>query len=209
MEFYTMTKKAIFFDLDNTIYPVSSIADRLFAPLFHLLASSGELNRQLEDVKQELMRKPFQLVATRYGFSPALTESGIELLQHTQYDGPIEPFEDYNETKNLPAEKFLVTTGFRLLQQSKIDGMGIEKDFAEIFIVDPEKETKKAVFSAILKQHNYRSEDVLVVGDDPDSELKAAHELGLDAVLYDPSNLHLKGQHFPRIRNYKELHAFL
>jgi putative hydrolase of the HAD superfamily len=37
-----MRKKAIILDLDNTIYPVSSIGDKLFKSLLHLISDSGD-----------------------------------------------------------------------------------------------------------------------------------------------------------------------
>ena len=36
-------KKALLFDLDNTIYPVSAIADQLFTSLFNLLDQNSAL----------------------------------------------------------------------------------------------------------------------------------------------------------------------
>lgn len=204
-----MARKAIIFDLDNTIYAVSSIADELFRSLFQLLADSGELAENLEEVKRELMRRPFQGVASAYGFSEELTQSGMELLSNLRYTGPIAPFVDYQQTRSLPVEKFLVTTGFPALQQSKIDGMGIARDFTEIHIVDPDKSSKKEVFAAILQRHDYRAADVLVVGDDPESELKAAQELGIMALLYDRLSRPPDGSPFPRLTDYGDLHRFL
>jgi putative hydrolase of the HAD superfamily len=204
-----MARKAIIFDLDNTIYAVSSIADKLFGTLFQLLTDSGELQQRLEEVKRELMRKPFQVVAATYGFSNDLTQRGITLLSSLRYEGPIEPFPDYQQAKDLSMERFLVTTGFSALQQSKIDGMGIAQDFKEIHIVDPDKSSKKEVFAAILERHGYRAAEVLVVGDDPGSELKAARELGIDAVLYDRLGQPTEGNDFPWISDFGALKTFV
>lgn len=204
-----MKKKAIIFDLDNTIYPVSAIATELFASLFRLLEESGELTKNLDEVKQNLMRRPFQLVAADFGFSENLAQKGTDLLANLRYEGPIAPFSDYAETRTLPVEKFLVTTGFLALQQSKVEGMGIEKDFREIHIVDLAKATKKEVFTDIMDRHGFQRAEVLVVGDDPESELKAAVELGIDAVLYDKINLHPGQTSFPRIIDFGDLRAFV
>lgn len=67
------------------------------------------------------MRKPFQLVAKDYQFSKQLTSKGTELLTNLKYKGKIEPFKDYRIVKNLSLDKFLVTTGFLKLQQSKVE----------------------------------------------------------------------------------------
>ena len=87
--------------------------------------------------------------------------------------------------------------------------MGIARDFTEIHIVDPDKSSKKEVFAAILQRHDYRAADVLVVGDDPESELKAAQELGIMALLYDRLSRPPDGSPFPRLTDYGDLHRFL
>ncbi|HEY5327808.1 MAG TPA: HAD hydrolase-like protein, partial [Mucilaginibacter sp.] len=83
-------------------------------------------------------------------------------------------------------------TGFPNLQRSKIKMLNIENDFVEIHIVDPDtsQQTKKSVFADIMTRHFYRADDVLVVGDDPESEINAAMELGIDTFLFDPENKH-------------------
>lgn len=65
--------------------------------------------------------------------------------------------------------------------------MGLAEDFAEIHVVDPARSprTKQDVFADIMARHGYQPADVLVIGDDLDSEIKAAQALGIDTVLYD------------------------
>jgi putative hydrolase of the HAD superfamily len=202
-----MNEKAIIYDLDNTLYPVSSISKDLFAPLYALLESHGLEGAHLDAIKANLKRTPFQLVADKYGFSPELKQQGIDLLNNLIFTGPIKPFPDYPSIKALPGERFLVTTGFNDLQWSKIRGMGIEKDFIEIHIIDPSAstQTKKDVFIDIMDRYGYTPSEVLVVGDDPDSELRAAHELGIDTVLYDSLNLFPGATATHRISTLKEL----
>lgn len=202
-----MAKKALILDLDNTIYGVPTIGDALFRPLFALIEKSGAHKAEVDAIKSDLMRRPYQTVARQYGFSPELTRQGLELLSGTPYTGPIAAFEDYRHTRDLPCTRFLVTTGFTTLQWSKIRGMGIEEDFKEIHIVDPliTKQTKKDVFADILQRHRYAPPEVLVVGDDPESELKAALELGIEAVLYDKYGRYPEGNMVPRIEDFGEL----
>jgi putative hydrolase of the HAD superfamily len=61
-----------------------------------------------------------------------------------------------------------------------------------------------------MERNSYRPEEVLVVGDDPESEIKAAMDLGIKAVLYD------KIKHYPenasdltKIADFGELHLLL
>jgi putative hydrolase of the HAD superfamily len=68
--------------------------------------------------------------------------------------------------------------------------LGIEDDFKHIHIVDPDvsQQTKKDVFAEIMQAHHYTPGNLLVIGDDPESEIKAAKILGIDTFLYDPRN---------------------
>ena len=202
-----MTIKALILDLDNTIYPVSSIGEELFRDLFRLIEDHGAFDCNKETIKRDIMSKPFQRVAREQHFSEELTKQGIELLEETTYDKEMKPFEDYKEIKKLPCEKILVTTGFSKMQKSKVRQLGIEQDFKEIHIIDPifSDKSKKDVFIDILQRNEYEKSEVLVVGDDPNSEIKAAKELGLEAVLYDKENNHVDIQSLNKISHFKEL----
>ncbi len=102
----------------------------------------------------------------------------------------MQPCDGYEQVKSVQLKKFLVTTGFTKLQWSKINRLDIELDFDEIHIVDFEiaLKTKKDVFADIMERYNYTAAELLVIGDDPESEIKAAKELGIDTFLFDPDD---------------------
>lgn len=200
-------KKAIIFDLDNTIYPVPQIGSKLFAPILELIQQDGNHNHDLEKIKDEVMRTPFQKVAKDHNFSDDLTQKSINILKELAYNGPIEPFADFEVVRKLPVDKFLVTAGFTKMQQSKVDRLELAKDFKEIHIIDPtiSKQSKKDVFADIIQRHGYHKDDVLVVGDDVNSEIKAAHELGVDAVWYDKYSRYEAKEGIKKIADYRKL----
>lgn len=206
-----MVKKAIIYDLDNTLYTVASIGHQLFASLFELLEKEGIPAERMPVIKDDIMRRPFQVVARQHQFSEKLTQKGLELLKHLTFTEPIELHHDYAELKKLPQERFLVTTGFTELQHSKIRSLGIEQDFKEVHVIDPQNttQTKKTVFADILQRHRYAPSDVLVVGDDPESEIKAATALGIDTVLYDKQGRYPTFTACDRITDFSELSRFL
>ena len=206
-------KRALILDLDNTIYPVSSIAADVFDRLFALIDEEGD-NLTPDDktkAKDELTRRPYHFVAERYNFGDALKNKGNELLKAFSYDGPMYAFEDYGSIRAIKLPKFLVTTGYSKLQWSKVKALGLEPDFAEIHIVDPEISTltKKDVFADIMQRHNYRADEVLVIGDDPESEIKAAIELGIDTFLFDPAGKHHDAVSTHKAADLKEVLAIL
>lgn len=206
-----MKIKAIIYDFDNTLYSVQSLGNELFQPLFDLIGASGEYDEGMEAIKRDLMGKPFQVVAKEHHFSEDLTEQCAELLRNLTYKGEIRPFEDYEELKKIPGERYLVTTGFSDLQWSKIERMGIKADFKEIHVVDPDisSKTKKDVFADILQRKGYAVSEVWVVGDDPVSEIRAAQELGIETALLDKSGQHGEETASLIVGNFKELHQKL
>ncbi len=200
-------KKAIFLDLDNTVYPVASIGEVLFAPLFKLIDDSGEFTGEIQDVRNDIMRKPFQLVADIYHFSEHLRNSGIELLAELEYNQPVLTFPDYAYIRAIELPRFLVTTGFEKMQRSKVSMLGIGPDFEEVHIVDPAVSnlTKRDVFQDILNPFQWDSGDVVVIGDDPGSEIAAAHDLGIETVLYTRAGVSSGGGATHVIGDFSEL----
>jgi putative hydrolase of the HAD superfamily len=206
--------KNLIIDLDNTIFPVSAIGEKLFAPLFRLLASpeyqiSGAT---IEKAKAQIMKIPFQKVALEFGFPADLTERALELLRNLTYNEPMSYFEDYPIIRELNCMKFLLTTGFKKLQESKIRSLGIQDDFTEIFVIDPDNSnmTKKDAMIHIMDKYKIQPENLVVVGDDPDSEIKAANELNLISYLIDGNDsltgsaATYKGRNLAGLQDYLE-----
>jgi len=206
-----MNKKAIILDLDNTIYPVASIGDKLFDELYQLIEQDGSYSGNMEDIKKAIQRTPFQLVAKEFQFSAALTEKALELLMALEYNDIIKLFDDYLLTKQIDCLKFLVTTGFKKLQKSKIRQLNVFNDFDACYIVDPSVSTltKKDIFKKIMEQYQLEPEEILVVGDDIHSEIKAGKELGIDTVVYDYNGTHTQLSGYTIITDYKELKKFI
>ncbi|MFV8376041.1 HAD family hydrolase [Flavobacterium sp. LB1P71] len=205
-------KKAIILDLDNTIFSTPSIGDKLFADLYYLLEINLiEFEGDLENLKKDINRKPFSVVAKQYKMTQSLYKDALQLLSELTYNETIEPFPDYNEVTKIQCDKFLVTSGFPKLQNSKVKQLGIEKNFKGIYIVDTvmTNDTKKNVFKNILHYYNYDTSEVVVIGDDPESEITAAEELGIDAILYDKLNLYANYFKNPKISDFNQLQNYL
>ena len=202
-----MKAEAIIFDLDNTIFSVYSVGDDLFKPLFDLIEKMPEFKGDIEDIRKDVMRKPFQKVALNYQFSDKLTKGSLDILNNMTANIDMNAFDDYSATKGITCKKFLVTVGFIKMQEGKVRNLGIAKDFDEIHIIDPleSNRTKKEVFAGIMEKHLLNPADIVVVGDDPDSEIQAAQELGMQAILYDKLNLNSHRTDLNRITDYKQL----
>jgi len=206
-----MRKKAIILDLDNTIYPVSSIGDQLFKSLFLLIRESGEYSGDFDQIRFEIMRRPFQYIATDFSFSESLKANCFKLLSNLTYDEKIQSFEGYETLRTIPCRRFLATLGYTKLQHSKIKQLGIENDFEVLFVIDPDLSalTKRDIFEKILADNNFVVEDVLVVGDDLNSEIFHAKALGIETVLYDYLSQFQESEDQKVIRNHKDMHRYL
>lgn len=184
-------KRAFFIDLDNTIYFTKPFADILMGPFFNFLKKLdlGIDKETFEQAKTDMLSTPFQKVADRYNFKQEAREAAIDYLKNRVVDVPIKVHDEYNYLKNLQGLKFIVTAGFTKAQLSKIDMLGIADDFEEVHVVDLtlKHETKKEVFEKIMNNYGFSADEILIIGDDAESEVKYGRELGIDTFLFDPT----------------------
>ena len=132
----------------------------------------------------------FDLVADRYGFTPAMRSAGWEEFRQMEVRTPPQAYPDLGLVPSIPLRRYLVTSGFRRLQNSKIDALGIRSWFEEVIIDaldDKDDENapphgKRPVFERILAREGCTPQQVLVIGDNPLSELGAGRALGAVTV---------------------------
>ena len=179
---------ALIFDLDNCLAAASEVGDQLFEPAFDAIrkANNGTLSEgSLKEAFSDCWRHPLDWVATKYGFSPEMLAAGWKVFVTTEVKEPMHGYGDLAVLSNLPVHRFLVTSGFRRLQESKIKALGFEALFTAICIDaidEPDRQGKQGLFKAILETHQFEPEEVLVVGDSPDSEIEAGNRLGIKTV---------------------------
>jgi FMN phosphatase YigB (HAD superfamily) len=94
-------------------------------------------------------------------------------------------YADLAALADLPVKLFLVTSGFRKLQDSKIDALGLKSNFEAVYvdgIDESDRRGKEGLFREILERYRFESRSVLVVGDNPESEIEAGNRLGMATV---------------------------
>lgn len=180
--------RAIIFDLDSCLAAANEVGDHLFAPAFNAIrnANRGTVSgATLDAAFSECWRVSFDAIAAKYGFSDTMREAGWQEFKRTEVTEPMKGYPDLHVLKELPVQMFLVTSGFRRLQESKIKALGFAPLFAGIHIDvidEPDRQGKHGIFAAILATHGLKPEEVLVVGDNPDSEIEAGNRLGMRTV---------------------------
>jgi putative hydrolase of the HAD superfamily len=143
--------------------------------------SDEELDRAFVD----FWRIPLDVVAKDHGFSKEMLDAGWKAAVGLEVKLPMRGYSDVRVLKELPVLRFLVTSGFRRLQESKIDALGFRDLFTGAFvdaIDEPDRKGKHGLFAEIMKQHELKPDEVLVVGDNPDSEIAAGNKLGTPTV---------------------------
>ncbi|MBB6237070.1 putative hydrolase of the HAD superfamily [Pedobacter sp. AK013] len=202
-------KHIFFIDLDNTIYFAKANEEQLMGELYRFLEKLdlGISKEDFQLAKQEMLRTPFLKMAKKYGFKQEVMPEIISYLENREVTKPLKPSNDYHHIKSLTGRKFIVTAGFRKQQISKIKMLGITDDFEEVHVVDVSITNKKKIFEMLIDRHHFNKEDILIIGDDAESEIKFGLELGISTFLLDPENLHPNAETTFRGNDLSNLHT--
>jgi putative hydrolase of the HAD superfamily len=180
--------KALIFDLDSCLAAADEVGGQLFEPAFQAIRSANHgtvAEPRLQAAFGDCWRFPFDHIADQYGFSPAMRAAGFAAFKKIEVRQAMHGYGDLDELAQLPAKLFLVTSGFRRLQESKVKALGIAQLFTAVYIdaIDEGQGTGKfPIFDKILKEQRFQPEEVIVVGDNPDSEIAAGNRLGLVTI---------------------------
>jgi putative hydrolase of the HAD superfamily len=180
--------KAIIFDLDSCLCAADEVGRDLYEPAFSAIraANHGALPEPaLDRAFEEMWRIPFDVIAKRHDFSQEMREAGWKALQQIAVTKPMRGYGDLDVLHDLPAAKYLVTSGFRRLQESKVDMLGIRSLFEEVLIDalgEPDRMHKEGFFKQILEKGHLPPSEALVVGDNGESEIAAGIRLGIPTV---------------------------
>ena len=180
--------KAIIFDLDNCLSAAVEVGAQLFEPAFKAIrrANRGTLTEaELKEAFSDCWRHPLDFVAAKHRFSKEMLDAGWEVFAQMEVEVPMHGYPDLDVLAELPVQRFLVTSGFRRLQESKVKALGIEHLFTAIHIDaidEPDRQGKLRIFETILDRHGFKPDEVLVVGDNADSEIDAGNRLWIKTV---------------------------
>lgn len=180
--------KALIFDLDNCLAAANEVGEELFEPALDAIrrANRGDVSDEtLEQAFADVWRHPLDWVATRYGFSEAMLAAGWRMFVAMEVTHPMYGYGDLAILAELRVQRFLVTSGFRRLQESKIKALMLAPLFTALHvdaIDEPDRLGKQRFFERILQDYELAPAEVLVVGDNADSEIEAGNRLGIRTV---------------------------
>jgi FMN phosphatase YigB (HAD superfamily) len=114
-----------------------------------------------------------------------MTEAGWRVFGGLEVNRKLHGYGDLSLLSELPANRFLVTSGFRRLQESKIRALDLIPLFTAVYvdaIDEHDRLGKLGHFESILQKQRLTAAEVLVVGDNADSEIAAGARLGMPTV---------------------------
>ena len=207
--------QAIIFDLDNCLAAADEPGERLLEPVFAAVrdANDGALTEpELDAAFRDCWVHAFDFVASTHNFTPAMRAAGWDAFRRIEVRTPMRGYGDLALLPSLGERRFLVTSGFRRLQQSKARALGIESSFDAIVvdaIDEPERRGKERIFRDLMSEYCLDRADVLVVGDNAESELAAAARLGLRAAQIIRPGVTPAAGVAVHVRDLAELRAWL
>lgn len=180
--------RALIFDLDNCLCPARAVGEHFFDDVFAAIRAAAP-----EDFDEDLLRRafaacwihPFDAVCEQHGFTPTMREAGFAGFARAEVTGPLVGYADLHLLERFPTPRFLVTSGFRRLQSSRIRALGLDTQFDDIHIDaidEPGRLGKRGVFERLITRGGWQPSQVWVVGDNPHSELAAGAALGCVTV---------------------------
>jgi len=207
--------KAVFFDLDHTLWDFDLNSQFAITELFHdhkldELGISGpadfisvyrEINKSMWD---EFHRNTITKETLRSGrFSKALSAFGIQNSQLAEtlasnytricpvktnlFPGALEILKYLSEKYSL----HIITNGFREVQYLKIRNSGLEPFFKNIHISEEIgfKKPEPEIFNYAVRQSGTIHEKCIMIGDNLDTDIAGAENAGIDSVYFNPLNI--------------------
>lgn len=204
--------KLFIIDLDDTVFETKTMGAEAVKPIIDGFKemSVGYNLEMTDNIINDLWKYSFDFVIAKYKLNDFIKDGFSNLIDQMNFDLKISPFEDFSIVQSFEYKKILVTTGFKKLQQAKIDALNLE--FDEVYIDDvlsTNRIQKKGIFRKIMTEVQVDPKSIFIIGDNPNAELKAGRELGLVTIqvskLKQPRSKF--ADHF--ISDYSELNSII
>jgi len=211
--------KAVFFDLDGTLYDrdelVQKLADAQFTAFREELRA---VDRQqfvqrivdLDDHGHGDKAQLYKTVATEWSLNVSVSD---RLLSHfwTSYTAHCRPFEDARRTLDVlrghGIKLGVITNGQTNWQQQKLNTLGIASLFDAVLISENEgvRKPDRAIFERALDRVQVQAAEAVFIGDNPEADIAGARNVGMIAVWKYVPYWPMKVDGALTVRNLSEL----
>ena len=207
--------KAIFFDLDHTLWDFEANSRTAISELFHThnlnsfgIASSDDFIKIYKEVNtkmwDEYHRNLINKEHLRYGrFERALSHFGVQKRELTErlsteyldicpvktilLPGAIKVLELLKQNHSL----HIITNGFKEVQYLKIRNSGLMPYFDHIHISEEIgfKKPEPEIFNYACKQARAVSEECIMIGDNLETDIAGARNANVDHIFFNPEKI--------------------
>lgn len=180
--------EGLILDLDNCLFDTRSMGQDVILPVWDVLTeSSSSFNKEtLNQIKTDLWNFSLEDIVSRHDISQDIAGKMREAYRNLEAPIWSKCYEDIILLGEITLPKVLVTSGYSKLQWSKIHVTGVEGLFDEIIIESNDdhlnRKGKKRIFEEVMEKYGWNCWEVMVVGDNAFSELKAGKELEMITI---------------------------
>jgi FMN phosphatase YigB (HAD superfamily) len=181
--------RAAVFDLDHTLFDPHTVPRASFNEVESYVrrVATGLLPETVLDAAfADAWRLPLDRVVMLHQLPSVVSTAWRDAACALEVTEPLPPFADVvGGLEQLSVRRFLLTTGFRRLQESKLRQLGLTALFEAVYIdtLDPPGPCgKRVLLERLLLEHSLGASEVMVVGDCADDELSAGRALGMVPV---------------------------
>jgi putative hydrolase of the HAD superfamily len=209
------TYRHLFFDLDNTLWDFKANAREAFRDVFDRLRlhtlfrdfdrfleiyekhneylwmeyRKGKLRK--EHLREERMRMTFLELGVD---DPVLArEVGDWYIREAPLKSNL--FPGVHETLTYLSVRYklyILTNGFTEIQIQKVKSCQLEQHFSKLFMAEMVGYQKpdRRLFEYAVKSIHARKAECLMIGDDPEADIRGAYHAGIDQVFFNPAHKH-------------------
>jgi putative hydrolase of the HAD superfamily len=227
--------KHIFFDLDMTLWDFETNAREAYQDIYEKFDLKGRgilsidsflksylaHNERLWDhyrkgtIKKEILRSlRFELTLKDFGIDDKQLSEEIGMEYITISPQKTNLFPNAIEILGYLYPKYpmsIITNGFDEVQFTKLKNSNLTKYFGAV-ITSEEAGCKKpdaGIFEFALMRTGAKADESLMIGDDPEVDVKGAEDAGMDGIFFNPKKLDLNGAIKYQINDLAELKTFL
>ena len=205
-------KKVILYDLDHTLFDSTTLDRAIFQPAFDTLLESELITENsFNELKNDFFSISLNTFIEKH-LNEQSKERFIQSLRDIHSLPKLKTYSDGYVVPQIGTVNYLVTSGLKEFQNQKIDALGIRHWFTEVYIDDPiapKWKDKEEIMRLIINKHHYDISELLVVGDNPESEIKAGNNIGIETVQILREGIEASETANYRIKSLHELNKYV
>jgi len=227
--------KHIFFDLDMTLWDFETNAREAYEEIYqkYELQTRGiknieefisnyfvhndrlwDLYRKGEIEKEILRSLRFELTLQDFGIDDKQLSEDIGMDYVTISPQKTNLFPNAYKILDYLYPKYpmsIITNGFEEVQFTKLKNSKLDKYFNIVITSEAAgcKKPEPGIFEFALKKAGAKPEESLMIGDDPEVDVKGAENAGIDGIFFNPKKLNLNGSVKYQIADLIELKSIL